>query len=258
MKPKSPSRHYALLYGEVELGEIVQRDADFPNCSGTWTLSLDSGHPEIRSRVRAYIKYSERAESLMTPDGRSTPASDAYMREREPEFLDLIESTAWALRDESGVRHPLLVPVFFGGDQIGWRWNFGRALTGAKPAELWSAYRAFPQVRETAEAWITKREDDWTADHERLAVLVHSVPDQALATMFGIMQLTDDQQILGSLAAGPLEEFLGVHGKAYLDTFHTLALEHRRLREVLNGVWQGAMTKEVWHRIEMLQQRAFS
>lgn len=126
------------------------------------------------------------------------------------------------------------------------------------PTELWSAWRTSPEMREIAEAWLTKREGDWTDDHERLAGLIHSAPDQALATMFGIMQMTDDQSVHGSLAAGPLEDFLGVHGEAYVDTIHTLALEHRRLREVLDGVWQGAMSKQVWHRIELLQQSAFS
>jgi hypothetical protein len=87
---------------------------------------------------------------------------------------------------------------------------------------------------------------------------LHGEPDHALSIIFAAMQLTDDQRVLGRLAAGPLEDFLGVHGKAYLEIFHTLALEHRRLREVLDGVWQGAMSKDVWHRIESLKQRAFS
>jgi len=125
-------------------------------------------------------------------------------------------------------------------------------------AELWNAWRNSPEIREIAEAWITKREGSWTDDHERLAGLIHSAPEQALASIFAIMQITEDQKVLGGLAAGPLEDFLGVHGEAYLETFHALALEHRRLREVLDGVWQGAMPKRVWHRIEALQQRAFS
>ena len=45
------------------------------------------------------------------------------MLEREPEFEDLIESTEWALRDEDGVRHGLLIPIFGVGGEIGWRWN---------------------------------------------------------------------------------------------------------------------------------------
>ena len=63
--------------------------------------------------------------------------------------------------------------------------------------------------------------------------------------------------MLANLAAGPLEDFLGRHGERYLDVFHALALREQRLREVLDGVWQGSMPKRVWHRIEILQQRAF-
>jgi hypothetical protein len=124
--------------------------------------------------------------------------------------------------------------------------------------ELWNAWRTSSEIQEIAESWITRRAGDWTDDDARLARLIHSAPDQALATMFGIMQITDDQGTLNNLAAGPLEDFLGVHGEAYIDTLHTIALAHRRLREVLDGVWQGAMPKHVWHRIETLKQSAFS
>ena len=123
MEPQSASRRYVLLYGEVELGEVIQLDADFPNCFGTWTPSPNSDNPEIRSRIRAYVEFSEHADSLMTPDFHLTPAWEAYTLAREPEFLDLIESASWALRDENGVRHPLLVPNFCVGDKIVWRWD---------------------------------------------------------------------------------------------------------------------------------------
>ena len=126
MEPQSASRRYVLLYGQVELGEIIQRDADFPNCSGIWTSSPNSDNPEIRSRVQAYIEFSEHADSLLTPDFHDTPASEAYTLAREPEFLDLIESHNWALRDANGVRHPLLIPIFYANHEIGWRWNFHR------------------------------------------------------------------------------------------------------------------------------------
>ncbi len=126
------------------------------------------------------------------------------------------------------------------------------------PTQLWNAWRTSTELRETAEAWITKPESDWTEDHERLQGMIRSAPEEALATMLGIMQMTDEPRLLNGLAAGPLEDFLGVHGEAYMDTIHTLALEHRRLREVLDGVWQGAMPKRVWRRVELLKQSAFS
>ncbi len=117
MATRSDSRRYVLLYAQVEIGEVIQRDADFPNCSGTWTPSPNSDNPEIRSFIRAYVEYSEQADSLMTPDLHSTPASEAYMLE------SLIESTDWALRDGDGVRHGLLIPTFWVGGEIGWRWH---------------------------------------------------------------------------------------------------------------------------------------
>jgi hypothetical protein len=126
------------------------------------------------------------------------------------------------------------------------------------PTELWSAWQSSPQVRQLAEAWMTKPDKEWVDDAESLYGLFHSAPDQALTVIFAIMQMTDDKNILGGLAAGPLEDFLGVQGEAYIDTIHKLALEQRRLREVLDGVWQGAMPTNVWRRIETLKQRAFS
>lgn len=124
--------------------------------------------------------------------------------------------------------------------------------------ELWNAWRTSAEIRELAEGLITKPDSEWSSDDDTLCGILHSDPDRALSVIFGAMQLIDDQRVLGRLAAGPLEDFLGVHGKTYLDAFHALGLAHRRLREVLDGVWQGAMSKDVWHRIETLKQRAFS
>jgi hypothetical protein len=123
--------------------------------------------------------------------------------------------------------------------------------------ELWDGWRSSAEIRELAEGWITKPAGEWSSDDEALYGIFHQEPDRALAAIFAVMQLTDDQRVLGGLAAGPLEDFLGAHGEAYLDVMHTLALQHRRLREVLDGVWQGAMPQRVWHRIEILKQSAF-
>ena len=131
--------------------------------------------------------------------------------------------------------------------------------------ELWNAWRESAEIRELAEAWITKPAGEWTDDDERLSALFGDSPDatlsdsdRALAAIFAIMQLTDDPKILGSLGAGIFENFLGMHGEAYLDIIHSLALQHRCLREVLDDVWQGSMQKDVWRKIEMLKQSAFS
>lgn len=111
---------------------------------------------------------------------------------------------------------------------------------------------------------MTKPQGQWTDDDERLYALFEKLPgrvlnpDLGLATIFAIMQMTDDRWVLTNLAAGPLEDFLGTQGETYIDTIHTLALKHPRLREVLRGVWEGRMSKEVWHRIEVLKTGAGS
>lgn len=124
--------------------------------------------------------------------------------------------------------------------------------------ELWEAWRQSADTRELAEAWITKPQGTWTHDDERLYGLFREAPDRALAVIFAIMQLTDDSKIHGSLAAGPFEDFLGAQGETFLEIIHTLALRQWRLREVLDGVWQGSMPDRVWHRIEISKQSAFS
>ena len=125
------------------------------------------------------------------------------------------------------------------------------------PDEFWNAWLTEPALRDLAERWLTSPNGGWTEDSEELYRLIDCDPDQALKVILGAAQLTTEPLMLANLAAGPLEDFLGRHGERYLDVFHALALREQRLREVLDGVWQGSMPKRVWHRIEILQQRAF-
>jgi hypothetical protein len=128
----------------------------------------------------------------------------------------------------------------------------------SQASDLWNAWRSSLEIRQLAEAWITKPENGWSDEDEQLSSLFQTDPNRALAIMFAIMQITEDAKILGSLGAGQFENFLTIQGEAYLNIIHSLALEHRRLREVLDNVWQGAMPKNVWHKIEILKQSAFS
>ena len=128
----------------------------------------------------------------------------------------------------------------------------------AQASNLWNGWRNSTEIHDLAVAWIAKPLNDWTEEDERLTRLFRDSPDEGLATIFAIMQLTDDTKILGSLGAGRFEDFLGLHGEKYLDVIHAIALEQKELRTVLDSVWQGAMPKHVWHQIEILKQSAFS
>jgi hypothetical protein len=115
----------------------------------------------------------------------------------------------------------------------------------SEPLGFWDAWRTSDEIKELAEAWIAKSESGWTDEDDRLSDLFADSPDKALATIFAIMQLTDKAKTLGGLGAGHFENFLGIHAEKYLGVLHSLGLQHRRLREVLDNVWQGAMPKSV-------------
>ena len=73
--------------------------------------------------------------------------------------------------------------------------------------QLWNAWRESSEIRDLAEGWITKPGYRWTPDDEALCGSLRREPDKMLSAIFGIMQLTDNKEILGSVAAGALEDF---------------------------------------------------
>jgi hypothetical protein len=123
-------------------------------------------------------------------------------------------------------------------------------------SELWNAWKSSPRIRELAEAYLTAPAGMWTEERELLCNLLHSDPDQALAVILAAIQMVTDPIQIGDVAAGPLEEFLRVNGEDYLPVIEELAKQHTELRIALNGVWQGAMPKHVWHRIEIWKQKS--
>ena len=74
--------------------------------------------------------------------------------------------------------------------------------------------------------------------------------DSCLSVIIAIARLTEDKRHDGILAAGMLEDFLGRHGADYIGVVEVLARKWPRFRYLLGGVWQGSMTKDVWHRVE--------
>jgi Family of unknown function (DUF6869) len=78
-------------------------------------------------------------------------------------------------------------------------------------------------------------------------------PDKALSVILGIMALDSKEEEIGLLGAGPLEDFLNVHGRRYIDVIEQLAAKNPRFITVLKGVWQTAkMDLAVWKRVERI------
>lgn len=111
-------REYTLVFDGHDLGRVLEEDADFPNMSGTVEFFPAVGTVRALEHVMDYVAFSIRVQPLYEAD-----RADEVSSEEEMAFVDLIETEAWVLRDESGDEHGILVPLFGPGGEIIWRWN---------------------------------------------------------------------------------------------------------------------------------------
>jgi len=111
-------QEYTLVFDGRDLGTVTQEDFDFPNLWGRYKLFPDVSAVRELQHVMDYIAFSVRSAPLYQED-----RADEVSSEEEAQFLDLIETDAWQLRDATGKKHDILVPLFEPDEQITWRWN---------------------------------------------------------------------------------------------------------------------------------------
>ena len=86
--------------------------------------------------------------------------------------------------------------------------------------------------------------------------LVTDDPEQAWATILEVLSKTDSLQVLGQLAAGPLEDLLSNHGEHFIDRTEELARIDPKFAVLLGGVWKFQITDPIWERIGYVANRA--
>jgi hypothetical protein len=74
-----------------------------------------------------------------------------------------------------------------------------------------------------------------------------------VASHVGVAEAPDDLWVLKSIAAGPLEGFLGRFDEAVIDLVEAEAAHNAKFRRVLSGVWKHGMTDRVWSRVRAIQ-----
>jgi len=100
---------------------------------------------------------------------------------------------------------------------------------------------------------------DWFSGNAE--TLMHDIcdeePETAWQTILEILKkgVTDDQKAL--LAAGPLENLLVWHGKAFIDRVEQQAKINDRFNDLLGGVWRREMPQEIWERIEKARKQVW-
>ncbi|NUO75917.1 MAG: hypothetical protein HOQ32_07875 [Lysobacter sp.] len=83
-----------------------------------------------------------------------------------------------------------------------------------------------------------------------LGSLVEDAPERAWATIMSILSTPRAEPILGTLAAGPLEDLLSYHGAAFIERVETEASTNPEFASLLGGVWQFQMPDEIWRRVQ--------
>ena len=67
-----------------------------------------------------------------------------------------------------------------------------------------------------------------------------------------VLSRNPTDQVLGVLAAGPLEDLIDHHGPEFIERIELLARRDPAFRSLLRGVWKSS-TPEIWERVEKAQ-----
>jgi hypothetical protein len=82
-----------------------------------------------------------------------------------------------------------------------------------------------PNFKRSSEAW-------W-----RIQKIVRRDPDKGWALLLALLDRAPNEDGLGLLAAGPIEDFVREHGSAFLDRIDLAAAESERLRRALSWTY---------------------
>ena len=106
--------------------------------------------------------------------------------------------------------------------------------------------------------WVKYHHDNNNHDYwafEQMEDLIHSDPETAWSYILEIMEFETSDNILGNLAAGPLEELLYNHGNKFIDRVELLARQEPKFTKLIKGVWVSEMPKSIKTRLIELQEK---
>jgi hypothetical protein len=66
---------------------------------------------------------------------------------------------------------------------------------------------------------------------------VREQPEEAWVMILRLVELSPDDRVLANIAAGPLEDLLGLHPYVFIDRIEQLARSDATFRRCLSGVW---------------------
>jgi hypothetical protein len=77
----------------------------------------------------------------------------------------------------------------------------------------------------------------WAIDKFMLVLDESASPEDCFAAILAILDKEPPDEVLGVLAAGPLEDLLNYHGTDYVDKIEMEARKNPEFKDLLGGVW---------------------
>jgi len=82
--------------------------------------------------------------------------------------------------------------------------------------------------------------------------LIDEAPELCWRAILAILRCKPNDEALGMLAAGPMEDLIRYHGIEYIEKIEVEAQSNPDLKHLLGGVWRSS-THAVWQRIEAIR-----
>ena len=124
-----------------------------------------------------------------------------------------------------------------------------------KLAAAWVNFYSVEHPRGSDRTQASKRYLDAEVAAFELVDTVRDNPELAWSAIIEVLRITDNDWVIGNLAAGPLEDLLWLHGPSFIDRVENESRQSRRFALAFQGVWQlGDGNAEVWARVRALQE----
>lgn len=109
------------------------------------------------------------------------------------------------------------------------------------------------EVQKLASQWIEVR-GKFSEPYEKLDELIQKAPSTAFRVIeeihWRVSSEVPDYELMGVLAAGPLEDLLAEHGELIIEDVEALAKQDPEFRKCLVGVWKNAMGDALYGRVQ--------
>ena len=85
------------------------------------------------------------------------------------------------------------------------------------------------------------------------AMTFMSPPELQWEVILEAVRQAEDDNDLGHIAAGPIEGFLGWHGKDWIEQVELEASRNFKFARAVTGVWKYMMNDALWKRVEQIK-----